>query len=171
MLALGAGGCANKYPVPGGTDDINSKCFDGTSNMAGRVAEMPPGMAEGDVFANLCPTEQTLTKLDRREIRIALLGGDNVLFSGMDTETDTALIRSLYGYRVTFKRIKSKHGFLSPIRIQTDEAGYNYTVTLIFRSGRLYEKPILSGGTVHNVSSGTIFDALTPGTLLEAVVP
>jgi len=167
VIILNLGACAGKMPVPGGTEDVNETCFSSVADMQKRILEVSPGMPEGQVLAHLCRKKEALTRLDRREIRIALLGGDNVLFSGMDAETDSHLIQSLYGYKLAYKSVNRKHGFLSPIRIRTDETGFNYTVMLIFRDGKLFENPILSGGIVNNVTSGTVFDFITPGTLVS----
>ena len=171
LVILSLGACAGNMPVPGGTDDVNETCFNSIADMQARVMEMTPGMPEGQVLTNLCRKKENLTRLDRREIRIALLGGDNVLFSGMNAESDSQLIQSLYGYRLSYKSLNRKHGFTSPIRIRTDETGFSYYVTLIFRDGKLFEKPVLSGGVVNNTSSGTIFDFITPGTIVSHAVP
>jgi hypothetical protein len=170
LLAVTAGlsACAGSMPVPGGSADINQTCFTSIADMQARLLSMPPGMPEGQVFNKLCRKRESLTRIERREIRIALLGGDNVLFSGMDADADSRLIQSLYGYKLAYKNLSRVHGFTSPVRIRTDETGYDYTVTLIFREGRLFAKPILTGGVVNNVTSGTIFDYVTPGTLLNA---
>ncbi len=170
-VALGLNACAPSMPVPGGTADLNQACFNSIPDMQARVLQMSPGMPEGEILANLCRKKETLTRLERREIRIALLGGENVLFSGMDTESDSQLIRSLYGYKFSYKSVNRKHGFLSPIRIRTDETGFDYTMTLIFRDGKLFEKPILSGGPVNKITSSTIFDFITPGTLVGPALP
>jgi hypothetical protein len=169
--ALALGACAGSMPVPGGSKSINKSCFSSVADMQARVASLTPGMPEGRVLTALCRKKENMARLERREIRIALLGGENVPFSNMDQNSDTELIRSLYGYKVAYKVTKRKHGFVNPIRIQTNEMGFNYTVTLIFRDGTLFEKPILSGGSVNETSSGTLFDYLTPGTIVNAATP
>jgi hypothetical protein len=168
IVTLGLGACAGRMPVPGGSDSVNQTCFTSVTDMQARVAQMSPGMPEGAVLAGLCRKKESMSRLDRREIRIALLGGTDVLFSEADAETDAQIIRSLYGYKFAYTSLNRRHGFKSPIRIQTDETGYDYTITLIFRDGVLFEKPILSGGLVNKVSSGTIFDFITPGTIVNA---
>lgn len=169
LLAITAGlsACADKMPVPGGSGDLNQTCFTSVADMQARILSMPVGMPEGQVFSKLCIKRETLTRLNRLEIRTALLGGPDVLFSTADGETDSQIIQSLYGYKLPYKSVKSVHGFTSPVRIRTDETGYDYTVTLIFRDGKLYARPILTGGVVDNVTSGTIFDYITPGTALD----
>lgn len=169
LLFLGA--CAGTLPVPGGSEAVNEACFESMADMEARLALLSPGMAEEEVLARLCRKKDGLLRLDRRDIRIALLGGDNIPFSKKYPEEEQDLIHSLYGYRLNFKSIKRKHGFTSPIRIRTDESGFNYSVILIFREGALFEKPILSGGVVKGSSSGTLFDFITPGTIIEGAVP
>jgi len=163
--------CADKMPVPGGTGALNQTCFNSIADMQARILSMPVGMPEGQVFNRLCIKRETLTRLNRQEIRTALLGGPDVLFSSADGETDSQIIESLYGYKLPYKSVKSVHGFTSPVRIRTDETGYDYTVTLIFREGKLFSRPILTGGVVDNVTSGTLFDFITPGTVLNYAAP
>lgn len=170
-LALGLSGCAGKAPVPGGTEDVNKQCFSSVSDMQARLLSLSPGMPEDQAMLGLCEKKEEFSRLDRREIRVALLGGDNVLFSAGQTGDDSALIRTLYGYKLAYKSTKKRHGFSSPIRIQTNETGFNYTIRLIFRDGVLFERPILSGGIVNETTSGTLFDFITPGTIINKAIP
>lgn len=173
-IAFGMTACAGKFPVPGGSDDVNKGCFASIPDMQSHILKLNPGMPEGEALAALCRKKQDFARLSRREVRIALLGGDNVSFSADDGEasgTDSEMIRSLYGYKIKFKNTRKKHGFSSPIRIQTNEVGYDYTITLVFKDGILFEKPILSGGLVNENTSDTIFDFITPGTVIDKAVP
>lgn len=156
-------------PVPGGSDDINKTCFTSVADMQARILNMNPGELESQVFADLCIKRESITRLERRDIRTSLLGGPDVLFAPKDGETDAEIIQSLYGYSLNYKQVKSVHGFVNPIRIRTDQTGFNYTITLIFQGGKLYVKPILTGGPVKDVSSGTLFDFITPGTIISRV--
>lgn len=167
VLLLNA--CAGKAPVPGGSELVNDKCFKSINDMKEQVIKIMPGMPEGEVMVNLCNSKNNIKRLDRNEIRIALLGGDNVLFAGMDAASDEQLIRSLYGYRIAYKNVHRKHGFVNPIRMRTDESGFDYKITVIFRDGVLFEKPIVSGGPVDNKKSSTLFDFLSPGTLIDGL--
>jgi hypothetical protein len=168
MASAGLASCADHMPVPGGSDDINKSCFTSVADMQARVLTMNPGEVEGQVFAELCAKRESMTRLERHDIRTALLGGPDVLFTTTPGgDTDSQIIQSLYGYNLVYKQVKSVHGFVNPIRIRTDQTGFNYTITLIFREGKLYVKPILTGGPVKDVSSGTLFDFITPGTLLS----
>jgi len=169
LLMLGA--CAGEWPVPGGSEASNERCFKSLAEMEARLDELLPGMPEDEVLTGLCRKKKSLTQMERREIRIALLGGDNITFSGTYRSDEQDLIRSLYGYRLNFKDVRRRHGFASPIRIKTDESGFNYFVTLIFREGVLFERPILSGGLINNSRSGTVFDFITPGMIVSHVVP
>jgi hypothetical protein len=171
IIMLGLAACAGSLPVPGGSEDVNAKCFGSVANMQSIVAELETGMPEEDVLARLCRKKENLQKLDRRDIRVALLGGDSMLFAGATANDDPELINSLYGYKLNYKNVKREHGFISPIRIRTDESGFNYFITLIFREGALYAKPIVTGGLVNNSSSGTLFDFITPGTIVNGVMP
>lgn len=167
VLTAGLSACADHMPVPGGTDEVNKHCFGSISEMQTRILSMHVGEPEGQVLNDLCTKRESMTRLEKREIRTALLGGPDVLFSPANGETDSQIIRSLYGYSINYKQVKSVHGFTSPIRIRTDQTGFNYTITLVFRDGRLFAQPILTGGPVKDVSSGTLFDFITPGTVLS----
>jgi len=168
-LSMSLSACADHMPVPGGTADCNQACFSSIADMQARILSMQPGMKESEVFTKLCEKRESMTRLNRGEIRTALLGGPDVLFASDNGETDAQIIQSLYGYSLSYKSVKSQHGFTSPIRIRTNETGYAYIVTLIFREGKLYAKPILTGGLVNNVTSGTLFDFITPGTVLSSI--
>ena len=171
MVIAALTACADKMPVPGGSSEVNRKCFGSIAEMQARLLEMHIGQAEGEILTKLCANRESLRRLERGEIRTALLGGPSVLFAQDNGETDAEVIQNLYGYSMTYKQVKSVHGFTSPIRIRTDEKGFHYTITLIFRNGMLFEKPLLTGGMVNDRKSSTLFDFLTPGTFISAVGP
>lgn len=139
--------------------------------MKSRLTEMAAGMPEDLVLKKLCRTRDGLQQIERRDIRIALMGGENIPFSDAYKMDGQDPMRSLYGYKLNFKSIKRRHGFTSPIRIRTDATGFDYSVTLIFREGKLFEKPIVAGGVVSESSSGTLFDFITPGTIVHRAIP
>ncbi len=167
FIVLGLSACADHMPMPGGTEDVNSACFKSIADMQARILSMKPGMPEDQVFAKLCRKKDDLTELTRQQIRVALLGGSNVTFPGLTPSEDSQLIESLYGYTLSYKSINRDHGFVNPIRIRTNETGFNYNVTLIFKDGKLFSPPLLSGGPVNTTTSGTIFDFITPGTVVN----
>ncbi len=167
IVLLGLSACANHMPVPGGTEDTNTACFKSINDMQARILAMTPGMTEDQVLAKLCRKKDSLTRLTREQIRIALLGSANESFPGMTANEDAQLIQNLDGYTLSYKSISRDHGFVNPIRIRTNETGFNYTVTLIFKDGRLFTQPLLSGGPVDSTTSGTLFDFITPGTVVD----
>lgn len=167
--ALIVSGCAGSFPVPGGDDDENKAFYQSAEELKLRVDTLQPGMAKDLVFSILGRTENEFTRLDRPAITENLYGGNGAGFNGTLEQQEQARIflQSLEGYRFHYKFIDRDLGFSSPIRVRRDESGYNYTLTLVFREGRLFDKPSLSGGTVTGGSSKTIFDYLTPGLLLQ----
>jgi hypothetical protein len=88
-VSVSLSACAGTLPVPGGTDDVNHSCFSSIADMQARILDMPVGMPEGEVFTRLCRKRDSMTRLDRRDIRVALLGGEAILFSGMDADSDS----------------------------------------------------------------------------------
>ena len=160
------GSCAGFFPVPGGTDTSNAEFYGTREDFLAHLSTISPGMTEQEALDKLGRKKDDLVQLSRNEIVMALLGTNNVEFKD-NQDSDRTFSRSLYGYRMNFKFTERKHGFSSPIRIKTDERGFDYAVTLIFREGRLFEKPILTGGVVNNSSSKTFFDFITPGTAIE----
>lgn len=155
--------CAPKAPVPGGTNAINEKFYKSKDEFLQKLDRLQAGMTEQDVFSTLGRQPRELVRLKRDEIVMALLGADNITFK--DGLQDKDLLQSLYGYRLNYKRVKRVHGFSSPIRIRTNEDGFDYNAVLIFREGHLFEKPILTGGVVDATSSKTFFDLLSPSTI------
>jgi hypothetical protein len=162
--------CACVGTLPGGSDKVNQNFYDSEEVLQNFAAELTPGMTKEEAFARLGRTEKDFTVLSRQEIVGVIFGGES---SGVPESfsTDEGIkqyLESLEGYRLTFKSIKRKHGFSSIIRIQTDSKGFDYKLELIFKHGRLMEKPVLTGGKVDSTSSDTIFDFLNPGRLLDA---
>lgn len=162
-------GCAQYLPVPGGDETTNRSFYETDHDFLKTLESLNPGMAETDVFVQLHRQRDDFIKLERSEIVQVLYGGSGMELKphSLSPEPARHLLHSLYGYKFDFKVVERSHGFSSPIRIRTNEAGYNYTVYLIFQNGRLFEAPVLSGGHVNKTSSGTIFDYLTPSTLMR----
>jgi len=163
--------CAGIVPVPGGSDTINKNFYESDADMRERVAGLQVGMSKEQVFDALGRTEDDLILLGRDEILSALYGGkvNGFALQGAGLSYDRSLLQSLEGYKLIYKNVKRKHGVSSPISMRTNEVGYSYVSTFIFKEGKLYEKPILSGGAVDSSSSKTVFDYLSPGTVLGRV--
>lgn len=154
--------------APGGTDTVNQKYFANALDMKDKVAKLVPGMPEEEVYAALGCKKEQLEALDRNGIRRALFGGEGNLPGTPEQQMEIhTFLQQAYGYKLEYKDVRRKHGFSSPIRIQTDERGFAYNITMVFHSGRLLEKPVLSGGIVNDMKTQTIFDFLNPGTLLN----
>lgn len=162
LLALSA--CAGRAPVPGGDEAVNEKFYSSPAELQHRVNQLRPGMSHGQVFAILDRHAAELTKLSRAEIAGALYGSHNAQIDGTlaEQERARAFLQTLYGYRLEYANVEREHGFSSPIRIRTNREGYRYTVLLVFRHGRLFDQPILFGGSVKDSSSKTLFDYLNP---------
>ncbi|MCB1537730.1 MAG: hypothetical protein H6865_00855 [Rhodospirillales bacterium] len=169
-LALLMGGCA-RFPVPGGTESVNGKAFKGADDFRTRIDQLVPGMGESQVFAIIGRNRDSLTRLSRPEVISALYGGSAVqMISGPAERAETrAFVDSLYGYRMNFRNTKKDVGFASPIRMQTHETGYNYSVDMVFQNGVLFENPVLSGGLIDGTSSRTVFDYLNPGMAVDRI--
>ena len=163
-------GCAGWAPVPGGDDKVNSHFYTGPEDFLGRVNRLRPGMKQGEVLAILGRHAGEMTKLSRAEINAALYGGSGARFDGSlaDQEQARKFLQSLYGYSLHYSAVEREHGFSSPIRVRTEEEGFKYNVLLVFQAGRLFDKPILSGGAVDDSSSKTLFDFLNPYTVVHA---
>lgn len=153
-------GCTGVMPVPGGSETVNESFYQSEEDLLAHLNTLEKGMPQQEVFMRLGRSEDDLIRLSREEVVKALFGDHQADIGG-------DLVQSLYGYRLNYKVVKRKHGFSSPIRIRTDEKGFDYSVSLIFREGVLYEKPLVSGGMERGASSHTIFDYVTPGTLLD----
>lgn len=162
-------GCARYLPVPGGTDTVNKSYYTTREDLLARLNALTPGTSEQAVFETLGHQPDDFLKLERNQIVDALYGTSNVAFNdGSPAREDhTYFLQSLYGYRLNYKIVKRRHGFTSPIRIETDESGFDYAVALIFRDGILYTAPVVTGGTVNRSSTKTFFDYLNPGTILD----
>ncbi len=170
LMALTA--CAGIAPVPGGSDMVNQSFYGTREELLQKMQEIQPGMTEKEVLQKLGRGKNDLVRLERSGIVTALYGSNSVEFrDGPDSQDGGAFLQSLYGYRLDYKIVSRKHGFTSPIRIRTDEKGFDYRITLVFQNGILYAAPILTGGTVNKSSSSTFFDYLTPGAILSRTAP
>lgn len=165
-------GCAGILPVPGGNETVNESFYETKDDLLSRLENITPGMTEEEVFTALNRRGGDFQRLTRQEVITALLGTSNVEFrdGAEEKNYNQYLLQSLYGFRLSYQIVKRKHGFSSPIRIRTDEKGFDYIVTLIFRDGILFEKPILSGGVINASKSKTVFDYINPGTVLDRTI-
>lgn len=169
-IVLGMTACVGA--LPGGNENINSKFYDSETVLQTWVDDLQPGMTKAEVFARLGRNEGDFIKLNRGEVVGVLFGSqDNGVPYQLQTQEDIhSFLNSLEGYRLNFKSIKKRHGFSSPIRIQTDSKGFDYILNLVFRNGFLYEKPMLLGGFITGSNSKTLFDYLNPGTILNQAI-
>lgn len=169
LFLLMAGGCAGVAPVPGGTDLVNQSYYKSREEFLGKLALVKPGMTRAEVFKQLGRQEEDFTRLDRTAIVAALFGSNNVQFKDLDAnEASKSFVQMLEGYQFEYESKNRIHGLSSPIRLQTNEAGFDYKLTLIFYQGNLLGWPILAGGVVNDSQSTTIFDYLNPGTAVDA---
>jgi hypothetical protein len=166
MTALLLSGCAGA--LPGGTDAVNKSYYDSNTDLENWVNSLETGMPREEVFARLGRTQKDFRRLARSEIVGVLFGGEDagIPVHFYTDENILAFLDSLDGYRIEYKTVKRKHGFASPIRMQTDAKGFDYSLSLIFKEGKLYQKPHLTGGQVNNSSTKTLFDYLNPGMML-----
>lgn len=170
LVCVSLTACAQFLPVPGGSDAVNMSLYGSDQHMKDRLGGLEPSMTREKVFQRLDVQEENLTRLTREEIIAALFGGREVSISGNFAEREhfRKLLQTLEGYRLDYKDVKKNHGFSSPIRIRTEEEGVQYSTLLLFQYGKLIEKPVLTGGAVSHTSSKTLFDWLTPGTVMNA---
>lgn len=162
-LCLGLSGCVGA--LPGGTDSINKSYYDSNADLEAWVSSLEPGMSKPEVFARLGRVEKNFKRLTRSQIVGTLFGGEDagIPVHFHTDESILAFLESLEGYRIEHKNVKRRHGLASPIRLQTDSKGYDYVLSLIFKDGKLYQKPYLTGGQINVTSTKTIFDYLDPG--------
>ena len=162
-------GCAGHLPVPGGESEVNSTYYESEEDFLKRLDYIYAGMHRDKVFNVLERKEGDLDKMNRNDIVRSLYGTDYVQFQEGTPEhkAGSMFLQTLKGYRLHYKVTAREHGFSSPIRVNTEEQGYEYYLVLIFKDDRLYHEPILTGGVVHRKSSSTLFDGLNPGDLFD----
>lgn len=171
LLCLLLLGCASFLPVPGGSSASNFNFYKSGSELKSLLSEVSEGMPEQEIFLRLKHKKEDFTELTSSEIIQAVFGGENVPLpdnfkNGLST---FEFVQSLKGYRLVFKKVKRKHGFYSPIGIQTDQKGFDYCLILIFQNGKLFGKPILTGGIVNDTNRTNIFDYFNIGLLLRPI--
>ena len=169
LIGIWLSACASVLPVPGGDSTTNKDFYENESDLTDALERIQIGMSKERVFSHLLRTEDDFQKMDRSEIIKVIYGGNNVTYGyGQNSYGITEeFLSSLSGYKFKFTVVKTNHGFSSPIRIRTTEYGYDYEVSLIFQHDVLIEEPIMSGGDVNNTNSGTIFDFISPGFVLD----
>lgn len=147
--------------------------------MKKRIAELQVGMTKSAVFAHLDRQEEHFILLSRSEVMSALNGGSrsnpnmhyaSYGYGGYGYGYNYANnLQAFTGYKLIFKNVRRKHGLSSPIAMRTDESGFSYSAVFIFHNGYLYEKPVLSGGAVDASSTKTIFDYLSPESVIGRI--
>ncbi|MDP2205997.1 MAG: hypothetical protein Q8K65_06780 [Alphaproteobacteria bacterium] len=162
-------GCAGA--LPGGTDAVNKSFYSSNTDLESWVSSLEAGMPKEEVFARLGRAQKDFRRLARNEIVGILFGGEDagIPVHFYTDENILAFLESLEGYRIEYKSVKRRHGLTSPIRMQTDSKGFDYSLSMVFKDGKLYQKPYLTGGQVNNSSTKTLFDYLNPGMLLNTV--
>lgn len=168
--SLMTSGCAGT--LPGGTETVNEQFFDDGQKLESWVNSLETGMSKGEVFARLGRLETDFLRLNRSEIIGVIFGGEDagIPLHFRTDEDILVFLESLRGYRLNYRRVKRKHGIASLIRLQTDEKGFDYSLSLVFKDGKLYQKPFLAGGLVNDTKTQTIFDYLNPGSLFDRAI-
>lgn len=169
FLSVCLSACASVLPVPGGDSTTNKDFYENELDLIDALERIQIGMSKNRVFSHLLRTEHDFQKMDRSEIIKAIYGGNNVTYGHGDSSYGLTeeFLSTLSGYKFKFTVVKTNHGFSSPIRIRTTEHGYDYEVSLIFQHDLLIEEPIMAGGDVNRTNSGTIFDFISPGFVLD----
>ncbi len=162
-MCLLLSGCVGA--LPGGSESINKSYYDSNADLEAWVDSLEPGMSKAETFARLGRVEKNFKRLTRSQIVGTLFGGEDagIPVHFHTDESILAFLESLEGFRIEHKNVKRRHGLASIIRLQTDAKGYDYTLNLIFKDGKLYQKPHLTGGQIDTTSTKTIFDYLDPG--------
>ena len=120
-------------------------------------------MKKNAVFEQIGKNEHDLNILSRNETVMALYGTPNI-----EIPNATKFLSSLRGYSFEYKKIGRSTGFSSPVSMKTKHKGYHYNVILVFKDGKLFEEPIVSGGDIQNANSKTIFEIIGPGKMVGA---
>lgn len=168
--SLVTSGCAGT--LPGGTETVNEQFLDDGQKLKQWVDSLEPGMTKGETFARLGRLETDFLRLNRSEVIGVIFGGEDagIPLHFRTDEDIMAFLESVEGFRLNYRRVKRKHGIASLIRLQTDEKGFDYSLSLVFKDNRLYQKPFLAGGIVNDTKTQTIFDYLNPGSLFDRAV-
>lgn len=169
VLSISLSACSGVLPVPGGKNTINNAFYQSNVELKQKLSLLKPGMTTEEVFDHLGRTPDELIKLNRSQIIDALYGGSNSPYAtGAAVNPYKAVsIKSLSAYELNYGIIKRKHGLKSPISIRTDEVGYDYSATIVFKDDALFEEPLVSGGLINNSSSTTVFDNLSPSMVMN----
>ena len=168
-VAITLSACSGVLPVPGGKSTINDGFYKSNTELKAKLNDLRPGMTKQIVFSKLGRSQDELKRLDREGVINALYGGQYspyALGSAHNPYGEIA-INSLSGYQLNYRIVKRKHGLKSPVSIRTDENGFDYSATLIFKDDILFEPPIISGGLIDNSSSKTLFDYLNPSMVIN----
>jgi hypothetical protein len=160
--------CAGVAPVPGGSETVNSAYYQSADDFKTRVNTLQAGMSEDLVMDILGRQPADMQRLTRNEVVLALYGPNTMQVLDSRTERDEThkFLKSLYGYKLEYKDVDKHLGLSSLIRMSTEESGFGYAVYLIFQNGKLVEKPEVTGGVINETTSKTLFEYISPGSLL-----
>ncbi len=171
IFPLFLGACSSVLPVPGGGETINKDFYKSDSEFKALLNDIKMGDSKEHVFSHLGRVEEDFIMLTRDEIMSTLYGGQRLEFvQNLSNPLDErSFLQELKGYKLIYKKVNRKHGIHNPISMRTNEFGYSYETTFIFKNGILYEDPVLSGGAIDASSTNTIFDYLTSSNALKQV--
>ena len=165
VLASGAvltSGCASVNGFHSGGESTNVSMFNGVSDLEQRVASLKLGMSRAEVFTVLGVNVKSVRKLTRQEVTSTLYAGTRPEISGglEEMEKARAFFNSLDGYSIRYRDVDEQTSF-SFTRVNKTSKGMDVAVALIFKDGKLYDKPEISGGPVNQKSSTTYLKMLT----------
>jgi hypothetical protein len=168
-VTLAMSACADRLMVPGGDRQVNEHIYENKQDFLNRVGRLEKWMTEKEVFGHLNVEQKDVIRMDREEILTALYGDHQISmqdFEGVNPAAARQFLQQLYGYKLRYQDLEREHGFKHVIRYRTKEEGFDYEVIVVFHNGRLFEKPMVTGGAVKNSSSVTIFDGVRFGTFI-----
>lgn len=145
------GGCA----VMDSQVQSNADFFSGEEEIRSRISQLEVGMDKQEVFETLGVKAENLHSLDRKGIKIALYGSENQKIDGSEEEV-RKFLSDMEGYKLDYKSIDRDRSLSFSFRIKTESTGYDMSIYMVFKNGKLFDKPNVKGGLVNENESDPI---------------
>lgn len=145
------GGCA----VINSHEQTNGAAFTGQEEVRDRLSKVEVGMDKEKVFEILGVEPAGLTSLDRKGIKVALYGSENQDIDGTEEQV-RSFLSDMEGYKFHYRDVDKKRSLSLSFRVNTKSSGVDMSISMVFKDGKLFDKPNVHGGPVNKKESDPI---------------
>jgi hypothetical protein len=136
-------------------ETTNSGAFNGSGDLETRLNTIQVGMSKDEVFSAIGLPEQRMQRLNRAEIKVALYGSPDQELEGTEEQV-RQFFSDIEGYSFRYRDIDKDRSLTASFKVKTESEGTDMRVSLVFKSGKLYDRPDITGGVVNDTDRDPI---------------